>query len=411
MKLFRPTLFLRTDKIDASGRMPLYIRFPRVAGKDARFSFGGIRLAVDEWDEASQRPKDEFLRLDIDKAIIRVKEGIIKLRACGATFNKDVLRTIVKKAITKNNPSDKTDLFLDYFDEYLDKKNRIRHIETSTFRNYLTTRNALEEFNPKLRISDISQYTMYRFMNYMRAKGRALGKGEVPSSIRNRLIHLRAVIRYIERLGIEVDNPFSKMEVYIEPANRNHVYLNPKELRKFIVLRKKSLTDTELNVLQMFLFSCATAMRVSDVQALIWNSVGQTKDVITYQSRKMKKTVYVPLTPMAELLLCEVGERDIDNIAAENKIFHKVSTTTINKVLKSLCHRVGIEKNITFHSARRTFSTLCANNAVSDYIKERSMGHAPTTMNKSYEQWDEETAHSNKGALAFLDLKKLCKVV
>lgn len=35
-----PTLFLRTDKKKKNGKMPLFIRFQRIDGKEPKFSFG-----------------------------------------------------------------------------------------------------------------------------------------------------------------------------------------------------------------------------------------------------------------------------------------------------------------------------------------------------------------------------------
>lgn len=35
-----PTLFLRTDKKKKNSKMPLYVRFQRIDGKEPKFSFG-----------------------------------------------------------------------------------------------------------------------------------------------------------------------------------------------------------------------------------------------------------------------------------------------------------------------------------------------------------------------------------
>jgi len=40
IKLPKPTLYLRIDKRKKDGRMPLYIRFPRIDGEEPKFPTG-----------------------------------------------------------------------------------------------------------------------------------------------------------------------------------------------------------------------------------------------------------------------------------------------------------------------------------------------------------------------------------
>ena len=49
-----PTLFLKTDNKKGSDKKPLWIRFPRINGKEVKFSFGkrgkAFRFSEEEWD-------------------------------------------------------------------------------------------------------------------------------------------------------------------------------------------------------------------------------------------------------------------------------------------------------------------------------------------------------------------------
>ena len=110
-------------------------------------------------------------------------------------------------------------------------------------------------------IKDITVEKMNKFVAYMRRQGIDHGKGEVSQSIRNRLTHICAVIRYINAKGIELKNPFGKGGVIIPPAKRSDVFLTDKELGRLVRLYLNGhLNKTEHRVLTMYLFSCATGI-------------------------------------------------------------------------------------------------------------------------------------------------------
>ena len=51
IKIQEPTLFLRVDKKKKDGRMPIYIRFQRIDGKEPKFPLG-ISCLPEKWDKA-----------------------------------------------------------------------------------------------------------------------------------------------------------------------------------------------------------------------------------------------------------------------------------------------------------------------------------------------------------------------
>lgn len=68
---------------------------------------------------------------------------------------------------------------------------------------------------------------------------------------------------------------------------------------------------------------------------------------------------------------------------------------------------VGITKNVTFHSARRTFATFCRDNGISENLIGAILGHKPENVTDSYMQWDTYTANKAATLLSCFDLKKL----
>ena len=113
IKLPKPTLYLRIDKRKKDGRMPLYIRFPRIDGEEPKFPTG-IDLLPEEWDDTAKCPYDEALKLIVEKELTRIRTRIYNALVNGEELTKSLLREIVvnKKSESPGNAS-----FYDYFDK------------------------------------------------------------------------------------------------------------------------------------------------------------------------------------------------------------------------------------------------------------------------------------------------------
>lgn len=121
MSVFIPnaTLFLKTDKKTKDGKMPLYIRFPRIDGKEPKFSLGKkgtpLKFSKEEWDNDNKRPYDASLEIIVSDEVNRIKSAIIDAVRHKEEITIDLLRKIVENEVvdTTGNAS-----FYDYFKKY-----------------------------------------------------------------------------------------------------------------------------------------------------------------------------------------------------------------------------------------------------------------------------------------------------
>jgi len=179
------------------------------------------------------------------------------------------------------------------------------------------------------------------------------------------------------------------------------------------MLFKNSISLVERRILMMYLLSCATGIRISDIRNLHWANIKLDckNGVAEFRCQKTGRMNYVPLSPMACDVLCYATEGNIDYVEHERHVFVRVySPTKINATLKLLAKKVGISKNITFHSARRTFATLCRNNHVEKATRIKLLGHKDRDNTEGYEQWNVEEADKAASKLSFLDMKRLRKL-
>lgn len=273
---------------------------------------------------------------------------------------------------------------------------------------------AINDFNPRLCVKDINADFIKKFVIFLRNRRIAKGRSVENLTFDKNLIQIRTIIRYILAKGITVQDPFKSGEVFIGSSKRSEVYLDEKELSKMVKLfYNKKLPIAERRILMMYLLACSTGIRISDMRALKWCNVNLNSryGVFEFICKKTQRKVFIPLSPMARDIIRHTPEGDLDNVDNNLIIFVRVySPTKINGTLKSLAKMVGISKNITFHTARRTFATLCFMNDISEIIIGSFLGHKPKNVTDRYRQWNTYEADKVAPKLSFLDLKRLRKL-
>lgn len=232
-----------------------------------------------------------------------------------------------------------------------------------TFKSYMTTLRALKSFREEIKVREINAKLINAFDDFLIKRGNESGDGDVKGSRNNRLRHVRAVINFIEqRQRIEIENPFRRGDVVIPKLEPNGTFLDFDELDKmYKLIRKIKIGTPEYRVLIMYLFSCFTGFRISDVVDIKWKNIDFKKntfikEAIKNRARKKRKLA-VPVFELAGKILELATENDINNVELENNIFLEVKGD-INEILRELAEQIGIEKYLTYHSSRRTFATL-----------------------------------------------------
>ncbi len=161
---------------------------------------------------------------------------------------------------------------------------------------------------------------------------------------------LKHILSRARSRGSEVDDLFSNYKLRNEYVERNYLTLD--ELRRLIKL------DNLVAPLQLvrdgFLFSCFTGLSFIDVKLLRMKHIRYVGDDVWIETTRTKTgcRVQVRLFELPQTILA----RHIP-VDAEYPIFALPSNSWSNTRLGQLMQLAGIEKHITFHSARHTFAT------------------------------------------------------
>lgn len=303
----------------------------------------GIKCLPTKWDYENGRIKGKGQdakdkNLIINECFARMNEIFVRYRLQNITITPELLKNEWK------NPTRRIDFFA-FFNEAL--KERKSDLAFGTYKHHKTVLNFLKKFRKNLAFSEITPDFIEQFQRWLRDKE----KNDV-NTIHSKLRIFRTYLNIAVRKGIIEVNPFSQIK--LKKARVNRVYLSDKELEQLWNLYKSGqLTNSKQKVLRHFLFMCFTGLRISDLRAITpENVVGNTLVYNALKTKKVKRNfIKVPLSSFALILIT-------DERSSNGKLFNTISEQKMNKYIKEIVPKAGINKEVTNHSGRHTFATL-----------------------------------------------------
>ena len=249
----------------------------------------------------------------------------------------------------------------------------------NTWYRYLATMKHLQAFlTAKYRVSDIAlaeleQSFIEQFHVYLKTE---------------RALKLTSICRYLDCLinvvkiafndGIMPRNPFASYR-YNEPAPER-AFLNETEI---LTLQHAALRTRKQRVIRdLFLFSCFTGICYADLKTLAWKQFGQDThgDWWVTGNRCKTDTQYVVKLLPAALSILERYRDGADRVFA-----FMPHLNTVDRSLKRIAVLCGIDKKLTFHTARHTYATtICLMNGVSLETLSKMLGHKRITTTQTY---------------------------
>lgn len=184
----------------------------------------------------------------------------------------------------------------------------------------------------------------------------------------------KAFIHYAMNNDIITKDPMKKLSPFRKSRESIRTYLTAEELARLAqtpIKRKREWFK------RMFLFSCFTGLRYSDVSALIWGEVSADGDRVTFRQQKTGGLQYLDINSQAQSLL---GERGKDR----ERVFGIISSNIRGNWLAEWAADAGIDKHLTFHSSRHTFATLMLKATDNIALVSKLLGHADVSTTMIY---------------------------
>ncbi|KPE50114.1 tyrosine-type recombinase/integrase [Chryseobacterium sp. MYb264] len=348
---------LRTDKILKNGKHPISIQIIINSNKK-RISIGES-IDLKDWDKKNGLAIGKGYK-DLNSKLINERSGLDKYlrnaNLAGIPLTFRLVDDYFKK--TDNNN------FFTVFDFIVDLKSEL---SKDTLYKYETLRKRLKGFKSTILVSDVDLAFITKFDNYLKKLN--IGEG----GIYNHHKCLKCIINEaVEHKKFNIDNPYkNKKSVKVKSPNHREVFLEEDEVLKIKQYRPTSKT---LKVVKdMFLLSCFTGLRYSDLFSLKISDLDWERKIISKQMLKTKHTIDIPLNSQIRGLLVRyiIGDKKPDD-----KVFPEVDNQVGNRLLKEIARESKITKNLTFHVGRHTFASFLINDKnVSLSLVSKLLGH------------------------------------
>lgn len=258
--------------------------------------------------------------------------------------------------------------FFDYYEEFVRLNRRVgnMHLECSLL--------ILREFvgRPILSPSEISENFCTRFRQFLLDKF----NGETPMNYFGRF---KRVVKAATKDGYYRHSPAEDVKA---KTNRNVIVKDILSKQEYLNLINTPCSNKEIR--KAFIFSLYTGLRWADIHLLQWSSIKD--DTKTFSI--MQKKTGVPLErPLHEFARKMIGERK------EGFVFKLPTQDGANKVLKAWAKRAGMQKHITWHCARHSFSVLLQDEGTDTATVAGMLGHTSTKfVHRTYQRFKQINA-------------------
>jgi integrase/recombinase XerD len=302
------------EKKTANGNLSLYLDYYRDGIRQYEF----LKLYIKE------KPRDAFEKKS-NQEVLELAQRIKAKRV------EEVLYGSVNLTSKNLSNTDFIKFYEAYITTYTKKDNRVLSASLNKFKSFIQQRYKKE----KLLCRDLTQNVIIGYKDYLETHL----TGEGPLTYFNRF---RKVVKHGIRENLFPKSPLPE-NLKFKSGGMNKGVLDLEEINKLA----KAACGSDV-IKRAFLFACNTGLRFGDIKELRWEHINN--GVLIMKQSKTQETNRLSLNQNA---LKVMGERG----AARDLVFPLPSFNGSAKTIKNWAARAGIEKRITWHSARHSFAT------------------------------------------------------
>jgi integrase/recombinase XerD len=348
---------LRTDKSKVSGEAPVYLRII----KDRKISYRSLGLYLDpkHWDEQLLRVKKghpNSVRANnlIAQHLAVLNDEMLSLETTNEAYRPSkVLRALDTKP-TKG--------FLEFSVLVIERMSHANAIGTVNRTKAVVSKVSSYLRGRDMPLDEITVSWIRAYETYLRTK-----LGNKTNTVGSNFKVIRKILNEAISEDLLAQNPFDRFSIKSEPTDIE--YMTEEELEAFINVPLTPGTRIAQHR-DLYVFACnAAGMRVGDLLRLQWkNFDGERLKLVTTKTSE-------PLSIRLPVVALEIIERlpnerspngfifgllPADTNVANERAMHEAvvrQTAYVNKNLKIIAEKAGIDKHIHFHTSRHTWAT------------------------------------------------------
>jgi len=253
--------------------------------------------------------------------------------------------------------------FITFYKRMLEERKNT--ISTGTYTKEHSIYKKLKNYNEEILFCDIDAMFFVKFRNY-------LGGLKNNKATRNSNIKIiKKYLRFATKIGVKL--PIDLSDIVAGSTKGNRTFLNGNEIERcYKYFNSDFIAESNRLVMGYFLFACFTGLRISDINAIKRKDL--TDHTYTFVHIKTGRQQSITLNKKAIYILNN----------CPNLFIATLSPQHINGTIKTIMLQLGIQKKVTFHTARHSFGTnyiLLGGNIVT---LQQLMNHAAITETMIY---------------------------
>ena len=346
-----------------------------------------ISIPLNDWDVAKQRVKKDKR---INEELASIEGAIVGIKNKLKYSDKPISAKIIKDIYTGVS---KTNRFvIEYFVEILSKKALLPTSEVSegTVGNFRATLNHLKNYLITQKIKDLAiEQIDYKFLSdwdfyLMTHIDIKRGKPISRNTANKQHQRLKAILSIAIKENIITKQPYLTFPLKYTKTNRD--FLTDEEITK---LKESDLGGNYSlqKVRDIYIFSVYTGLRYGDALALkLINIVKRSDGSLWLNFTQQKVDDYTQMLPLLNPAIEIIRKYDnYQDRKVVGFILPQISNQKLNTYLSQIAELVGIEKNLTHHTARHTFATtITLSNGVPIEAVSAMLGHQSIKTTQIY---------------------------
>lgn len=381
MNTYRLTLrfVIAKNRTRNDGSAPLLCRLTYI---EMRKQFAtGIFINPKNWDSKRQLtkpPNDENTYINNQLSLIKnkINQAFLLLQVKEEPFDvNDIYNQYAGKTLAKEYG------IIEYYQIYLERLKKLVGIEIKqqTWDKFSYIKEDVSDFikdyykKSDMKLRDLDFNFISEFEYYSKTK---LEHKQV--TINKALQRLKKVVKQSVINGYLAKNPFEEHKP--KKVYPKIIFLTQTELDK---LENYNFQSEAFNkVKDSYLFCCYTGLAYREMFELKKDDLITKPDGTIWIFKKREKTERNFAVPLVLPKALEI----IEKYSSESEfLLPRITNQFFNRILKEIAGVVEINKNLTHHTARKTFaSTVLLNNNVPMEVVSKLLGHTKITTTQEY---------------------------
>lgn len=317
------------------------------------------------------KPNNEYQRQQNKESDKQAKQIVEALR----TANNENRYPIAKT----NSLSVKEDNYIDWLRKTTQEKGKYSH---NSKRSFMTLINHLVGFaGNRIPFDTIDKSFVARFYNYL--KYDSVNSKGIKTSANSSIKYHSAFYHHLAKASalFNFELPPNVRYAQDKTDSKPKEYLTVEELKQLIVTPEPNFT------LRMgFLFGCFTSLAFDEIIRAKYHDVEQDNKGKHYIKLQRGKTTYYNKVPLSNSALNVVEQmREVNGNSSSQSIFKGLKYSAYNNsLLLNWVHRAGINKHITPHCCRNTYSAIHYDKYKDVGVLMQILGHKDVSTTQRY---------------------------